>query len=169
MRRMDLVRGVLATVVGQYRATISEFRGETSAPPEEDSAYALASWLKRHLAKLSWLINGCTDFGALAGVSNYAKILARNGCTHTESIPEGTLPGLEALGETSPGLRKTLRNFIGYFWALFGRAIARKLAEENRAKVLSVFACARPSPYLASRFVLKFFAFFVPLTIWFLF
>ena len=104
--------------------------------------YALASWLKRHLAKLPGLINGCTDYGALAGVANYAKLLVCGGCTHIESIPEGALPGPEELGETSLGLRKTLRNFIGYFWAPFGRPAARKLAEEKGAKVFLVFAAA---------------------------
>ena len=49
------------------------------------------------------------------------------------------LPGLEVHGETSPSLRKSLRNFIGYFWAPFGRLAARKLAEEKRAKVFVVF------------------------------
>ena len=49
------------------------------------------------------------------------------------------LSGPEVLGETSPGLRKSLRNFIGYFWAPFGRLAARKLAEEKRAKVFVVF------------------------------
>ena len=138
-RRLDSVKGVLATTIAQYRAAVAKFRGETSAPPEEDSAYALASWLRRHLVKLPDLINGCTDYGVLAGVTNYAKLLARFGCTHTESIPEGVLPGPEALGETPPGLRKTLRNFIGFFWALFGRPAARKLAEEKRAKVFVLF------------------------------
>ena len=47
--------------------------------------------------------------------------------------------GLEELGETSLGLRKNLRNFIGYFWAPFGRPAAQKLAEEKRAKVFLVF------------------------------
>ena len=142
MRRLDSVKGVLATTVGHYRATIAELGGETSAPLEEDSVYALASWLKRHLAKLPGLINGCTDYGALAGVANYAKLLVRGGCTHTESIPEGALLGLEEVGETSLGLRKTLRNFIGYFWAPFGRPAARKLAEEKRVKVFLVFVAA---------------------------
>ena len=122
---------------------MAKFGGETSAPPEEDSAYALASWLRRHLVKLPDLINGCTDYGALAGVTNYAKLLARFGCTHTESILEGVLPDAEALGETSPGLRKTLRNFIGFFWAPFGRTAARKLAEEKRAKVFVLFLFSR--------------------------
>ena len=49
------------------------------------------------------------------------------------------LSGPEVLGETSPGLRKSLRNFIGYFWAPFGRLAARKLAEEKRAKVFVLF------------------------------
>ena len=49
------------------------------------------------------------------------------------------LPAPEVLGETSPGLQKSLRNFIGYFWAPFGRLAARKLAEEKRAKVFVVF------------------------------
>ena len=66
----------------------------------------------------------------------------RGRCTHTESIPEGVLPGLEELGETSLGLRKTLRNFIEYFWAPFGRPTAQKLAEEKRAKVFLVFVAA---------------------------
>ena len=119
-----------------------KFGGETSASPEEDNVYALASWLKRHLAKLPDLINGYTDYGVLTGVANYAKLLARGGCTHAESILEGALPGPEELGETSLGLRKTLRNFIGYFWAPFGRPAAWKLAEENRAKVFLVFVVA---------------------------
>ena len=122
---------------------MAKFGGETSAPPKGDSAYALTSWLRHHLVKLPDLINGCTDYGALAGVTNYAKLLARVGCTHTESIPEGVLPDPEALGETSPGLRKTLRNFIGFFWAPFGRTAARKLAEEKRAKVFVLFFFSR--------------------------
>jgi hypothetical protein len=76
MRRLDSVKGVLAVTVGHYRATIAEVGGETSSPLEEDSVYALASWLKRHLAKLPGLINDCTDYGALAGVTNYAKLLS---------------------------------------------------------------------------------------------
>ena len=51
------------------------------------------------------------------------------------------LPGPEVLGETSHGLRKSFRNFIGYFWAPFGRLAARKLAEEKRVKVFVVFCC----------------------------
>jgi len=89
MRRLDSVKGVLAATVSHYRTAVAEFGGETSAPPEGDNVYALASWLKRHLAKLPDLMNGCTDYGALAGVTNYAKLLVRGGCTHTESIPGG--------------------------------------------------------------------------------
>lgn len=107
-KRLDSIKGALATIMGQYRVTVAEFEGKTSALLEEDNAFALASWLKRHLAKLPGLINGCPDFGALAGVMDYAKILERGGCSHTESIPEGRLPSLEHL-------RKTLRNFIVYF------------------------------------------------------
>ena len=43
MRRLDLVKGVLASTVGHYRAIVAEFGGETSAPSEEDNIYALAS------------------------------------------------------------------------------------------------------------------------------
>jgi len=89
MRRLDSVKGVLAATVSQYRTAVAEFGGETSAPPEGDNVYALASWLKRHLAKLPDLMNGCMDYGALAGVTNYAKLLVRGGCTHTESISGG--------------------------------------------------------------------------------
>ena len=104
MRRLDSVKGVLAATVGHYRAIVAEFRGETFASPEEDSVYALASWLKCFLVKLPDLINGCTDYGALAGVANYAKLLVHGGCTHTESIPEGALSGPKELGEASLGL-----------------------------------------------------------------
>lgn len=69
---LDLVKGVLATIVGQYRVTIAKFEDETSALLEEDSAFTMVTWLKRHLAKLPRLINGCTNFGALARVSNFA-------------------------------------------------------------------------------------------------
>lgn len=134
-RLLDSVKDVLVATVERYQAVVAEFGGETSALPEEDSAFALASWLKRHLAKLPALIGGCTDCGALAGVSNYAKILARSSCTHTESISKETLPSREALGDTFAGLRRTLRNFIGYFWAPFGRGAAKKMAEDKRAEV----------------------------------
>ena len=43
-RHLDSVKGVLAATVGHYRATVAELGGETSAPTEEDSVYALASW-----------------------------------------------------------------------------------------------------------------------------
>ena len=33
-RRSDSVKGVLATTVGHYRAIVTEFSGETSAPPD---------------------------------------------------------------------------------------------------------------------------------------
>ena len=42
-RRLDSVKGVFAAIVGQYRATVAEFGGETYAALEEDSVYALAS------------------------------------------------------------------------------------------------------------------------------
>ena len=42
-RRLDSVKGVLASTVGHYRAIVAEFGGKTSAPLEEDSVYALAS------------------------------------------------------------------------------------------------------------------------------
>ena len=42
-RHLDSVKGVLAATVGHYRAIVAEFGGKTSAPPEEDSVYALAS------------------------------------------------------------------------------------------------------------------------------
>ena len=42
-RRLDSVKGVLTATIGHYRAIVAEFGGETSAPPEADSVYALAS------------------------------------------------------------------------------------------------------------------------------
>ncbi|XP_066320528.1 uncharacterized protein [Miscanthus floridulus] len=144
--RADVAKAQDAEVLSAEQAIVAEFGGKTSAPPEEDSVYALASWLKRHLAKLPGLINGCTDYEALAGVANYAKLLVHGGCTHTEIIPEGVLPGPKELAETSLGLQKTLRNFIGYFWAPFGRPAAQKLVEEKRAKDAQKSLAGRPPP-----------------------
>ena len=42
-RRLDSVKVVLAATFSQYRAAVAGFDGETSAPLEEDSVYALAS------------------------------------------------------------------------------------------------------------------------------
>ena len=42
-----------------------------------------------------------------------------------------------------------MRNFIGYFWAPFGRLAARRLAEEKRAKVFVIFVIAVfPFPFI---------------------
>jgi hypothetical protein len=47
-----------------------------------------------------------------------------------------SLADASSLGEASDVLWKSVRNFIGSFWTLFGRASARQMAEERRAKVI---------------------------------
>ena len=42
-RHLDSVKVFLAATVSQYQAAVAEFGGETPAPLEEDSIYALAS------------------------------------------------------------------------------------------------------------------------------
>jgi hypothetical protein len=39
------------------------------------------------------------------------------------------------LGDTSDSLRKSVRNFMSTFWVFFGKAAARQMVEDRRAKV----------------------------------
>jgi hypothetical protein len=106
--------------------------------PEEPTAFSLLFWLKTHVEKLPTFVGGAADFGALADATNYAKMLARGGCTHIEIIKKEKLSGSSDLGATSPTLRRSIRNFMSFFWVDFGRAKARKMAEDRRAEVFAL-------------------------------
>jgi hypothetical protein len=69
-----------------YIAALWQFGGSTFDLPEETSAFGLFAWLKVHLEKLPSFVGGTVDFGALAGATNFAKMLAKKGCPHMESI-----------------------------------------------------------------------------------
>jgi hypothetical protein len=65
---------------------LGEFCGTTSTFQEEPSAFNILSWLKLHVEKLPAFVEGTFDFAALASATNFAKMLACGGCTHTEGI-----------------------------------------------------------------------------------
>jgi hypothetical protein len=62
-------------------------------------------------------------------------MLMRKGCTHATEVGRESLANASSLGGASDMLRKSVHNFIGSFWTLFGRVSAKQMAEERRAKV----------------------------------
>jgi hypothetical protein len=76
MTRLEAAKELGQTVVDMYIAALWQFGGSTSNLPEEPFAFSLFAWLKAHLEKLPAFIGGTVDFGALAGATNFAKMLA---------------------------------------------------------------------------------------------
>jgi hypothetical protein len=95
-----------------YVAALGQFGGSTSDMLEEPTAFSLLSWLKAHVEKLPTFVEGAANFGALTGATNYAKMLARGDCTHTEIIKKEKLSGPSDLGATSPTLRRSIKNYM---------------------------------------------------------
>jgi hypothetical protein len=60
-----------------YVAALGQFGGSTFDKLEEPTAFNLLSWLKAHVEKLPAFVGGLVNFGALAGATNYAKMLAQ--------------------------------------------------------------------------------------------
>jgi hypothetical protein len=139
--RLEATKGLGLATTKMYVAMLGQFGSRTSDMPEEPTAFSLLSWLKAHVEKFPGFVGGVANFGALAGAINYPKMLARGGCTHTESIKKEDLSGPSDLGVTSPTLQRLIQNFMSSFWVDFGRAEARKMAENRRAKVC-VLSCA---------------------------
>jgi len=83
-------------------------------------------------------VGGAVDFGALAAVSSFVRLLRRGGCFHAEGVVKEEFASAEDVGEGTSGLRKSVRNFISSFWIRFGRAEAKKMAKARRAEV-SIF------------------------------
>lgn len=112
-----------------------------------EGAFALtaACWLKKHLEKLSDLVGGSTDFGALAGVTNFARFLVNKGCTHVEEIQAEVFDNSFSVGVLSRPIRRSVRNFMISFWSLFGRDYARVMAEKKRSEVR--FVCLSLDPF----------------------
>ena len=60
-----------------------------SLMPSEPSAFNIFSWMKADFEKLPTFVGGAIDFGALATTTNFAKMLAQDGCKHVEGVKEG--------------------------------------------------------------------------------
>jgi hypothetical protein len=108
MERLEATKGQGLATAKMYVAALGQFGGSMSDMPKELTAFNLLSWLKAHVEKLPAFIRGTTDFGALASATNYAKMLVRRGCTHTEIIKKEMLSGPSDLGVTSPTLRRSI-------------------------------------------------------------
>jgi hypothetical protein len=132
---MEALEGLALITAETYKAAVEKFGGQTSALPEEASTFNLLTWLKSHVEKMPSFVGGVVDFAALASATNFGKMLMRKGLTHATEVEREALANASSFGEVSDTLRKSVRNFIGSFWTLFGRASARQMAEKRRAKV----------------------------------
>ena len=68
------------TAAKLYAGTLEQFGGFTSLLPLEPSAFSIFSWMKVDFEKLPAFVGGTVDFGALATATNFAKMLAQDGC-----------------------------------------------------------------------------------------
>jgi hypothetical protein len=134
-KQMEELEGLALINAETYKAAVEKFGGQTSALLEEASAFNFLTWLKSHVEKVPSFVGGAVDFAALASAMNFGKMLVRKGCTHATKVGHEALADASSLGKAFDALWKSARNFIGSFWTLFGRASARQMAEERRAKV----------------------------------
>jgi hypothetical protein len=134
-KQMEALEGIALVTAKTYKVAVEKYGGTTSTLPSEATPFNLLSWLKTHVEKFSSIMGGVADFRALVGVTNFGKMLVRKGCTHATALECEALSDASSLGETSDELRKSTRNFMQSFWTLFGRASAKHMAEEVRAKV----------------------------------
>jgi len=104
-----------AAIVGLYAESLAQFGGSTSAPPPSGDVGASLAWLKSHICMLPDFVGGAVNFGALAAVSSFAKLLRRGGCSHAEEVAKEEFSTAEDIGEGTSSLRKSLRNFISSF------------------------------------------------------
>jgi len=133
--RMQKAEAEAAAIVGLYTDSLAQFGGSTSAPPPSGDVGASLAWLKSHIRMLPDFVGGAVDFGALAAVSSFARLLRCGGCSHAEGVAKEEFASAEDVGEGTSSLRKSVRNFISSFWIRFGRAEAKKMAEARRAEV----------------------------------
>jgi hypothetical protein len=85
--------------------------------------------------KLPAFVGRTVDFGALAGATNFAKMLAHGGCAHTNGTRKEKLGEPSVLSATSDSLRKFVHNFMSSFWIFFGRATTKQMVEDHLAEV----------------------------------
>ena len=60
-------------------------------------------------------VGGAVDFGALAVVSSFARLLRHEGCSHAEGVAKEEFAAAEDVGEGTSSVRKSIRNFISSF------------------------------------------------------
>jgi hypothetical protein len=75
-KHLEVAKELGQTVVDMYIAALWPFGSSTSNLPEEPTAFSLFTWLKAHLEKLPTFVRGAVNFGALAGATNFSKMLA---------------------------------------------------------------------------------------------
>jgi hypothetical protein len=78
-RCLEATKELGLTMVKMYVDTLGQFGSSTFDLPEEPTAFSLFTWRKAHLEKLPTFIGGAADFGALAGTTNFAKMVHRGG------------------------------------------------------------------------------------------
>ena len=113
--RMQKAEEEDAAVIGLYSSSLVQFGGSTSAPPTGSDVGASLAWLKSHISMLPDFVGGAVDFGALAAVSSFARLLRRGGCSHAEEVAKEEFRSAEDVGEGISSLRKSIRNFISSF------------------------------------------------------
>jgi len=133
--RMQKAEAEAAGVIGLYSGSLAQFGGSTSAPPPGGDVGASLAWLKSHISMLPDIVEGAVDFGALAAVSSFARLVRRGGCPHAEGVAKEEFASAEDVGEGTSSLCKSVRYFISSFWIRFGLAEAKKMAEARRAEV----------------------------------
>ena len=137
--RMQKAEAEAGAIVVLYTDSLARFGGSTSAPPASGDIGASLTWLKSHIRMLPDFVGGAVDFGALAAVSSFARLLRRGGCSHAEEVAKEEFGSAEDVGEGTSSLRKSVQNFISLFWIRFGRAEAKKMAEARHAEVHAVW------------------------------
>jgi hypothetical protein len=100
--RLEAAKGLALATMKMYVVMLEQFGGSISDMPEEPTAFNLLSWLKAHVEKLPAFVRGAVDFGALAGATNYAKMLGRRGSAHTEGFQKEKLGVRLTLGRLCP-------------------------------------------------------------------
>ena len=100
-KRLEDAKFIGLAAAELYVGSREQFGGSMPPLPSEPSAFNIFSWLKANFMKLPNFVGGAVDFGALVSVINLSKMLAQDGCPHTEDIKERDLEGPADLGTTS--------------------------------------------------------------------
>jgi hypothetical protein len=133
-KQLEALEGLALITAKTYKAAV-KFGSQTSTLPEEASVFNLLTWLKSHMEKVPSFVGGVMDFAALASATNFGKMLMQKGCTHATEVERETLANASLLGEASDAFAKVCAQLSWVVLDLFGRASARKMVEERRAKV----------------------------------